>query len=325
MLLERLLPVWLVLLSALALTWERLFPGTTDPFLASKPWLSYAIAATMFAVGSLLPRDEIRQVARRWWMVAAGTAIQYTSMPLLAYCMGHLFQLDNDQMIGILMAGCVPGAMASNVLTMMARGNTSYSVSLTTLATLISPVVVPALLWLTLRQQVTFPIGKTAWELACTVVFPVVAGYTLSHVWESFGRAARHWGPLVANLTILWIIGVVVAVNRVQLAQFSLTILLALLGLNVGGYAAGYVGGLLLRIDSPMRRALTIEIGMQNAGLGTVLIFRLFPDHPAAAVPTALYTFGCMFTGTLLARVWSGFPPRDTEADREPCPEGDES
>ena len=54
-----------------------------------------------------------------------------------------------------------------------------------------------------------------------------------------------------------------------------------------------------------MRRALTLEVGMQNAGLGTMLAFQFFKDHPAATVPTALYTFGCVFTAMLLAHVWS--------------------
>jgi BASS family bile acid:Na+ symporter len=67
-----------------------------------------------------------------------------------------------------------------------------------------------------------------------------------------------------------------------------------------------------MRIPDAMRRALTLEVGMQNAGLGTGLILTLFPDHPAAAIPTAAYTFGCMFTGTLLAHVWSR---RDVNVD----------
>jgi BASS family bile acid:Na+ symporter len=110
---------------------------------------------------------------------------------------------------------------------------------------------------------------------------------------------------VVANLVILWLIAVVVALNRHRLGQAGWDVLVALLAVNVLGYYAGYLGGMLLRLPEGMRRALTIEIGMQNAGLGTTLVLQLFPEQPAAAIPPALYTFGCMLTGTLLARWWA--------------------
>ena len=84
-----------------------------------------------------------RQVLRRWPLVLSGTAVQYLTMPTLAYCFAHVWGLSGDYLIGLLLVGCVPGAMASNVLTFNARGNTSYSVSLTTTATLLSPLAVP--------------------------------------------------------------------------------------------------------------------------------------------------------------------------------------
>lgn len=146
--LEKLLLVWLVALCLLAFFWPaasaRLLPAVQfDPFVATKGWLSGMIAVTMLAIGSLLPAEEIEQVVRRWPLVLAGTAAQYVSMPLLAYGVGRLFGLEGPWMIGIVMVGCVPGAMASNVLTLIARGNVSYSVSLTTSATVLSPLVVP--------------------------------------------------------------------------------------------------------------------------------------------------------------------------------------
>ena len=141
--LQRYLIIWLVLSSSVALWWQRWFPGLLDPFVASKPLLPWLITVTMFAIGCMLPRDEVRQVLRRWPLVLSGTAVQYLSMPTLAYCFAHAWGLSGDYLIGLLLVGCVPGAMASNVLTFNARGNTSYSVSLTTASTLLSPLAVP--------------------------------------------------------------------------------------------------------------------------------------------------------------------------------------
>jgi len=310
--LERLLLVWLVLLCAAAYLWVGWFgAGAMDPFVASKKSLPYLIMVTMFAIGSLLPMDEIRQVARRWPMVLAGTAVQYSAMPLLAWGMGRLFGLEHAWMVGIVVVGCVPGAMASNVLTLMARGNTSYSVSLTTSATLLSPLVVPLAMWLALGRTVNnFPAGQVCWELCWMVVLPVVSGHAASRLWPAWRAAAGKIGSIVANLTILWIIAVVVAVNREKIPSVDFRLLSALAAVNLAGYLAGYAGGRALRLDNPMRRALTLEIGMQNAGLGTTLAMSLFPDTPAAALPAALYTFGCMLTGTILARVWAELGPR---------------
>jgi len=310
--LERLLLVWLVALSAVVYFWNDwsgyVSSGTLyDPFRASQPILDYLIAATMLAVGSLLPQDEIRAVARQWPMVLTGTALQYLSMPLLGYFCGRLFGLDQALLIGTIIVGCVPGAMASNVLTMIGRGNVSYSVGLTTSATILSPLVVPLGLWLTLGRVVDFPVSKTFVSLCWMVVLPVLLGYALarfSRLWEA---AAQRIGAIVANLTILWIIATVVAINRDRLAHLEVRLLLALATVNLGGYLAGYFGGRALGLPEPMRRAVTLEIGMQNAGLGTALALQLFPEMPQVAIPCALYTFGCMLTGTILARSWAEY------------------
>ncbi|MCP3884775.1 MAG: hypothetical protein GY700_04745, partial [Propionibacteriaceae bacterium] len=157
---------------------------------------------TMLAIGSLLPRDEVRQVIRRWPTVLGGTAVQYASMPLLAYGLGRLFGLEDAWLYGIVMVGCVPGAMASNVLTLVARGNISYSVSLTTSATLLSPLVVPFALWLALRERIDFPAAKVSWNLCWMVVFPVITGHLLSRYSTSWEKASRGVAAIVANLTI---------------------------------------------------------------------------------------------------------------------------
>ena len=103
----------------------------------------------------------------------------------------------------------------------------------------------------------------------------------------------------------------VVGMNRDRLPQLTPPLFLALLAVNGVGYVAGYTSGLSMRLPEAMRRALTLEVGMQNAGLGAFLATEFFPNHPTAAIPPALYTFGCMFTGTLLATAWarSATPP----------------
>ncbi|MFM7843898.1 MAG: bile acid:sodium symporter family protein [Planctomycetota bacterium] len=307
---QGLLLVWLLLVSALSLFWPELV-GTArfDPFTACKPLIPWMITCTMFAVGVMLPREEVRQLRERWPHVLFGTLIQYTTMPLLAWAAAYLFRLPEDYRIGMILVGCVPGAMASNVITMNARGHTSYSVGLTTSATMLSPIIVPLTLWLALGTGIG---SSKDWDFIAVgvnlfkqVVAPVLAGYLLTRLWPPAERVGGVIGPPLANLFILAIIATVVALNRERMMIGTLTVALPLLAVNLLGYASGYAAGSAIGQPESMRRALAIEVGMQNAGLGTSLAIQLFPDHPAATVPTALYTFGCVLTGMILAAIWA--------------------
>ncbi len=125
---------------------------------------------------------------------------------------------------------------------------------------------------------------------------------------------------MARQLAILLIITTVVALNRDRLEQITGVLIVVLLLLNSLGYLAGYTGARVLRLDEGMRRALSLEIGMQNAGVGTSLAMSLF--EPASAIPTAAYTFGCMLTGTLLAQWWAWFSDvRQTRSENDgDCP-----
>lgn len=314
--LQQFLLVWLLGISALALLWPSL-AGTAapDPFTASKPLLPTLFALTMLAIGWGLPRKELAEIPRRWYQVVGGVGIQFLSMPLLAYAVTRLWQLPDALAMGVLLVGTVPGAMASNVLTANARGNTSYSVCLTSVATLLSPWVTPLVLAVLVAARFDVDAGKLRSQLLLTVVVPVIAGQILQRAIPRSARLAERWGPVLANWAILWIIAVAVGLNRGNLSQASWEIALPLLVLNAAGYLAGYLGGVGMRLAEGQRRALTLEVGMQNAGLGVTLAIANYADVAEVALAPALYTFGCMFTGTLLAQVWRWFPNADSVAD----------
>lgn len=315
---QKTLLAWLTLCSLAAFFWPDIAGAMTlDPFLTSAPAIPYQFAVTMFCIGCLLPRKEVDELATRWPTVLGGTSIQYLSMPLLAWGVAKLLGLEGPYLVGVIVVGCVPGAMASNVLTLAARGNVSYSVSLTTMATILSPFMVPLVLKLTLSQHQDVPTQKIMIALLWQVVGPVIAGHVICRATASFSQFMRGLGPIVANGTIVWIIAIVVAKNRANLETIfdgggtALSLAVGLLALNMLGYLTGFGGSSALRLPDGMRRALTLEIGMQNAGLGTSLVQQFFEDEPAASLPPALYTFGCMLTGTLLAQWWIRHPPSD--------------
>jgi len=145
----------------------------------------------------------------------------------------------------------------------------------------------------------------------------VVTGYLVSgRLPDRYRPRIETVGRAIANLVILWIIAVVVGKNREPLLALDARLFAALLLLNGLGYTIGYLGGYGVRLPESMRRALTLEVGMQNAGLGATLATELFPDRPEIALPPALYTFGCMLSGTLLARYWARKPLEKTEPNK---------
>ncbi len=304
--------LWLSLFSLLALMWPEWIGTGFDPFLwgdddTRSQVLQCLFAGAMFSLGWLMPRAEVLEVAKRWPVVLGGTTLQYVTMPALAFAVGKLFGFEGNTLIGVVMVGCVPGAMASNVLTLMAKGNVSYSLSLTMSATLLSPLVVPFALLVTLRQTVPIKPGPVAWNLLWMTVIPVILGHLAGHrVPGLLQKWAGSWAAAFANLVILLIIINVVAESRETLRQASFWLPLALLSINLLGYASGWAGGWAMKLDVSMRRALVLEIGMQNAGMGALLAGKFFGSE--AAMPAALYTFGCMLTGTILARIWHSMP-----------------
>jgi len=294
---------WLILTSGLALFWPAAVVGF-DPFVMKTWMLWLAIVLTMFSLGGLISPEELKPLRERPWWVMLGVATQVIVMPFAAWLATCLIPMDPEMTLGVLLVGCVPGAMASNVLTSTARGSVAYSVSLTSLATLLSPISVPVILWLLARQQTQDSLAKSALLLATLVTLPTILGYVVSVRRRSVQVFLHARGSLIASVSLLWIISTVVAANRVALLSVSGLILFALLLVNLTGYLGGYLVGWVSKLPNSYRRALTLEVGMQNAGLGTILSVTILGEGTSAAIPTAAYTFGCMLSGTLLAIIW---------------------
>ena len=301
-----------------------LWPGDlmeVDPFRLPSQALWWLVSITMFCLGLVVSFDELEELRKRPTSVLLGVVVQTTWMPFLAWITVAALSLDGDLAKGVILVGCVPGAMASNVLTMTARGNVSYSISLTTVATLLSPITVP----LTLSIVGGISTGENAFNpvatsitLFQTVVVPVILGVCVRYLFKALRPYACRLAPWVASIALLWIIMSVVAANRGRIGQVEIMMLVALLVINLLGYLGGFTLGVIADMPPSMTRALSLEVGMQNAGLGTVLAASLLGEQSLAQIPTAVYTFGCMLTGTLLASYLRSI---SSTADELPAPD----
>ena len=261
-----------------------------------RPALQPAFALTMLAVGTLVRPDQIRAFAQAPLRPLMGLAGQYAIMPLAAGAISLLFE-DPLVRTGIVLVGCMPGAMASNLMTVLLRGDLILSVTMTTLATLLSPLVIAFWLPLLADTRIHVPVGAMAWNATWMVVLPVAAGIALrawrkdlSHRWD---RSAT----FIASAAIVLILLVVVAADRDRLAGLGPRLALAMLGLNLAAYALAFAAATAFRWPPAQRRTLVVEVGMQNAGLGSVLALAHLGE--AGAVPSAFYTVLCLVTVSL--------------------------
>ena len=267
-----------------------------DWILWMAPGVQPGFAFTMLFVGTLVRPEQVRTFSRSPSRALAGLGAQYTIMPLTAWTISRAFD-DPLLQVGIVLVGCMPGAMASNVMTLLFQGDLILSVTMTTLATLTCPLILAFWLPLLADTRVEVAVGSLAWNATWMVVLPVAVGIVIRYLTSEMPRWWDRMATVLASTAIVLIILVVVAVNRAQLSRIGPALAFAMLGLNLSGYSLAYGIGKLLRWPNQQRRTLVIEVGMQNAGLGSVLALAHLSE--AGAVPSAFYTVVCMITASL--------------------------
>jgi BASS family bile acid:Na+ symporter len=298
--------IWVVVFGAVAYFWPQ-------PFAWLRPANKLFFALTMFGIGVVLHVEDFRRILRDPRAVLIGSAAQFTVMPLGAFVVARVLKLPDELAVGLILTGAAPGAMSSNVMSYIARADTAYSVSLTTASTVLCPFLTPALTFLLARgTRLDVPVGTMMLDVMLTVILPLFAGFAVRHF---CGRRLEKVLPVFPALSatfIVFICALVIALNRDRLRHVTGLVLAAALLLNLGGMAAGYGVGTLFRMERRRRRTLAIEIGMQNAGLGTVLALSYF--GPAATIPAAVFVFVCIITASVLASIWQRTVPEPVAA-----------
>jgi len=265
-------------------------------FVWMRSVLQPSFTVTMFFVGTLVRPEQVLAFSKKSHRALAGLLTQYMVMPLIAWTVSLAFD-DPLVRVGIVLVGCMPGAMASNVMTVLFQGDLILSVTMTTLATLLSPLMLAFWLPLLADARVEVPSGSLAWNASWMVVFPVAIGILVRHFKSRMPDWWDRTATALASATIVLIILVVVASNRPALAVIGPKLVLAMLALNLCGYGLAYIVATRLHWPPEQLRTLVIEVGMQNAGLGSVLAIAHLGE--ASAIPSAFYTALCVLTTSL--------------------------
>ncbi len=290
----------LVLLSAVA---ALLFPDTLSHL---KPRLiNPLLGVIMFGMGLTLKPEDFRVVFSRPKDVLVGCLAQFTVMPLLAFALTRIFRLEEALAIGVILVGCCPGGTASNVITFLAKGDLALSVGMTATSTLLAPVLTPLLVWLLAGETVDVDVVGMLLSILWVVILPIVLGLVVKRIWPRTTERAAGYLPALSSLAICVIVLIVIAANAHKLLAGGWVILLVVVLHNVCGLAAGYLIGLLLHLSPAKRRAVSVEVGMQNSGLASSLATLHFAAYPLATIPGALFSVWHNISGAIVARIYS--------------------
>ncbi|MDR8020110.1 bile acid:sodium symporter family protein [Nesterenkonia aerolata] len=264
--------------------------------------VTYALMVIMFGMGLTLTLPDFALVLKRPLPVLVGILFQYTAMPLLALGIATLLQLPPRLAAGLVLVGCVPGGTSSNVVTYLARGDVALSVTMTSISTLLSPLLTPVLtLWLA-GQFLPVEAGDMAWSIVQIVLIPVVAGLVLRLLLPRLIAAIQPVLPWVSVFGITYVVLAVVAGSTDVLASAGWLLILGVVLHNCLGYGVGYLAGRLTGADVPARRAISVEVGMQNSGLAAGLGAQYMT--PESALPGAIFSVWHNISGGLLASFW---------------------
>lgn len=276
-------------------------------------FINYLLALIMFGMGLTLRLSDFKLILTHPRDMLIGAAAQFTIMPALAYALGKGFGLESGLLAGVILVGTCPGGTASNVITFLSRGNLALSVGMTTLNTLLAPVLTPLITWFLLRTTVEVDTVSMFISIAQVVLLPIALGLLLHHVAEGLVKRIVPFMPTVSVWAIAVIIGCVVSHNAEAIRSTGFLILLVVILHNGLGFLGGAAIGRLCGLSPDRIKALSIEIGMQNSGLAVSLARSSFPDLRMATVPGAIFSVWHNISGAILAAIYRRWQTPDEE------------
>lgn len=253
-------------------------------------WVNYLLMIVMFGMGLTLKLEDFKLVFTRPKDICVGCIAQFTIMPLLAFGLGKVFGLDAALLAGVILVGTCPGGTSSNVITYMSKGDVALSVGMTSVNTLLAPLLTPAITWLLLRTTVNVDPVSMFMSIIKVVIIPIALGFIINKLFGQVTQKLVTVLPTVSVIAICLIVASVVSHNSEKIFSTGIVVFAVVILHNLLGYACGFGLGKLLKLNASKTKALSVEIGMQNSGLATSLAGTAFPDLAMATVPGAIFS-----------------------------------
>lgn len=275
----------------------------------------------MFGMGTELSLKDFAQVLRMPKGIVVGIVCHYTIMPLVGFAVASLFNFTSEIAAGIILVGCCPSGLASNVMCYLARANLALSVSVTTVSTLLAPFLTPLLMRLLGGSFVDVHFLDMMWDIIKIVIIPIVGGLIFHYLVHGKFSWLDKAMPILSMVGIALILVVITAAGRDNLLKVGALLVLATFIHNLTGFFLGYWSGRLLKFSEKDCRTIALEVGMQNAGLASGLALTMGKLATAGLAPAI---FGPMMnvTGSFLSSWWHNrLPQEDAVQSKEEKPE----
>jgi len=275
-------------------------------FLPIKPYIAPLLGVIMFGMGVTLRSEDFKLAFTKPVPILIGVTIQFLVMPALGFGLAVLLKLPAEIAAGLVLVGACPGGTASNVMVYLSRGNTALSIAMTTVSTLLAPVLTP---YLTLfYAQKWLPVDPVSLLISIVeiVLVPVILGLAAKKYLPRLADEGIKWTPSVSVIAIMAIVACVVALNVDNILTTGLALFLAVILHNLFGLLCGYVLARAFGQSTGNCRAISIETGMQNSGLGAALAHAHFSSM--TALPSAIFSIWHNISGSVLASIWGRNP-----------------
>ena len=266
--------------------------------------INYLLGVVMFGMGLTLNLQDFKIVFSRPKDVIIGCLAQFTVMPLLAWMLTRLFSLDEALALGVVLVGCCPGGTASNVITYLAKGDLALSVGMTGVSTLLAPFLTPLLTWALAGKSINVDMVSMFLSILWVVILPIVVGLIVKGMWPQFTDKATDYLPAFSSVAIAFIVAIVISATADRLLAGGLLIVVVVMLHNICGFGIGYLTGRLLGLQEAKKRAISIEVGMQNSGLASSLATIHFAAYPLAAIPGAIFSVWHNISGASIAYLY---------------------
>ncbi len=264
----------------------------------------------MFGMGTTMSLRDFAQVLRMPKGVLIGMCMQFTIMPLVGFTIAKSFGFPGEIAAGVILIGCVPSGLASNVMNYIAGSNLALSVTITAFATIVAPIMTPMWMKVLAGQFVPIDFMSMMWGVFKITIIPVAAGLIFNKFMHGKAKWLDRSLPVLSQGGIVFIIVVITAAGRNDLLTVGLMLLAAEMIHNMAGYTFGYWGSRLSGLDERSCRTVAIEVGLQNGGLGSALAINVLKS-PAAALAPAIFGPWMNISGSVLANWWHAHPVVD--------------
>ena len=280
-----------------------LFPAVLQPIPTKT--INYLLGVVMFGMGLALNLHDFKIVFSRPKDIIIGCMAQFTVMPLLAWGLAKVFQLDEALALGVILVGCCPGGTASNVITYLAKGDLALSVGMTGVSTVLAPLLTPLLTWVLAGESIHVDVAGMLLSILWVVILPIVLGLVIKSLWPKFTEKAMDYLPAFSSVAIAFTVSIVISANASKLLASGILIILVVMCHNLCGLGLGYLIGRLSGMPEPKKRAVSIEVGMQNSGLASSLATLHFAAYPMATIPGAIFSVWHNISGAIVAWLYT--------------------